>query len=120
MKVIVAGSREFNNYRLLRDTLDRLLAGLGDVEIVSGCARGADRLGERYAIERSHAIKRFPADWAEHGRAAGPIRNNEMAKYADMLVAFWDGKSKGTHHMIKAMRKAGKRVEVKMMNGETA
>ncbi len=103
MKVIIAGSRSFNNYSLLRQICDLELNR--DSEIVSGTANGADKLGEQYADEKGIRKKLFAADWTTHGKSAGYIRNEEMAKYADALIAFWDGKSKGTQHMIELARK---------------
>ena len=100
-KVIVAGSRDFDDYPLLCWKLDRLLAQkMGDVEIVCGKARGADSLGEQYAKERGIPVRYSPADWRTLGQSAGYQRNTQMAQYADALVAFWDGRSKGTKHMI--------------------
>lgn len=100
-KIIIAGGRDFSDYTLLKRKCDELILSAHEVEIVSGAARGADILGERYANENGIAIKRFPANWNLHGKAAGHIRNQEMAEYADCLIAFWDGKSKGTSSMIK-------------------
>ena len=75
-RVIVAGSRNFDDYGLLSDTLDKLLQNKGkDVVIVSGTARGADTLGEQYAAERGFQISRFPADWDRFGKSAGYRRN---------------------------------------------
>lgn len=103
-RLIVAGSRNFNNYELLKQKCDSLLSQkrlTHSIVIISGTARGADRLGERYAAERGYRIERFPADWDRNGIAAGPIRNTKMAAHADALVAFWDGKSRGTKDMIE-------------------
>jgi len=100
-KVIIAGGRDFDNYDLLKTSCDNILKWKKEVQIVSGRAVGADALGERYAIEKGFVIKIFPADWFSHGRAAGPMRNQEMADYADALIAFWDGKSTGTADMIR-------------------
>lgn len=100
MKVIVAGSRDFDDYESLKTYCDYILGNLTDIEIVSGTARGADKLGERYAEERGFPVTKFPADWNKHGKKAGPIRNEQMADYADALIAFWDGESRGTKHMI--------------------
>lgn len=100
MRVIIAGSRGFNDYHTLVSFCDSVLGGRDDVEIVSGGAKGADRLGERYANDMGYAVTVFPADWDNHGNSAGYRRNTKMAKYADMLIAFWDGKSRGTAHMI--------------------
>ena len=78
-----------------------------ELEIVSGTARGVDQLGERYALERGLKLKKFPANWDKYGRKAGYLRNKEMAEYARILIAFWDGKSKGTKHMIDLAQKYG-------------
>lgn len=106
-KVIVAGGREFNDYRLLCQTCDRMLSQkhqTHDIVIISGTARGADTLGERYAQERGYAVERFPADWEHAGKSAGFIRNRQMADVADALIAFWDRHSRGTAHMIDQAR----------------
>jgi len=96
MKTIIAGGREFNDY----DLLEQYCNTHSITEVVSGCARGADRLGERYANKHDIPITKFPADWDKWGKSAGYRRNAEMASYADSLIAFWDGVSKGTSHMI--------------------
>lgn len=107
-RLIVAGSRGFNNYELLKQKCDTLLSQkrlTHSIVIISGTARGADRLGERYAAERGYRVERFPADWERDGIAAGPIRNSQMAAHADALVAFWDGNSRGTKDMIERAEK---------------
>ena len=96
-RVIIAGSRNFDNYKLIVETCNNILPSY--VEVVSGTARGADKLGEKYAEEKGYPIKKFPADWTL-GKSAGYLRNKEMAKYATEAIVFWDGKSKGTKHMI--------------------
>lgn len=83
MKVIVAGSRGFNNYKLLKETLDSLINQYADISIVSGTARGADMMGERYANENGLQIHRFKPDWSI-GKKAGYLRNKDMAEFADM------------------------------------
>ena len=100
MKIIIAGGRDFKDYDLLCRKADYYLSRQTEIEIVSGTASGADKLGERYANERGYPIKRFPADWGGLGKKAGYIRNEEMAIYADALIAFWNERSKGTKHMI--------------------
>lgn len=97
MKVIVAGSRHIDDYELVRRAIQESRFDIS--EIVSGGARGVDQLGERYANEVGVPVKRFEADWSQHGKAAGPLRNAEMAQYADALVLVWDGKSKGSANM---------------------
>ena len=103
-KVIVAGGRDFNNYQLLKKTLDNLLSCKTDVEIVSGMAIGADSMAVKYARETGRHVAKFPAKWKTDGNSAGFKRNKVMAMYADACVCFWDGKSKGTAHMILIAR----------------
>lgn len=113
-KVIIAGGRDFNNYEGMSACLDRLLKNVSDkIEVVCGMARGADRLGERYAKEHGYKVIYMPADWDIDGRSAGFKRNVKMAEYADALVAFWDGKSSGTRHMIETAEKMGLDIRVK-------
>lgn len=100
MKVIIAGSRSFNSYETLKLKLTQLGLDTKQLTIISGCARGADMLGERWAREFGKELIRMPADWDRYGKSAGYIRNEEMAKIATHLVAFWDGSSRGTKHMI--------------------
>lgn len=109
-RVIVAGSRCFNDYDLLRKRLDYYFANITPV-IICGEARGADSLGRKYAEEHNCMIESYPADWTK-GKNAGYIRNEQMAKVADYLIAFWNGKSKGTEHMIKTMKEQNKPVKV--------
>jgi hypothetical protein len=104
-KVIVAGGRDFSDYELMKRKVLHFLQNMQAVEIVSGGANGADKLGERLANEIGWSFKVFPADWDLNGKSAGYIRNVEMAKYADACVCFWDGKSRGTEHMIKIAEK---------------
>lgn len=113
-KVIVAGGRNFNNYKGLSDSLDYLLKNINDdIQIVCGMARGADRLGEQYAKEHGYQVIYFPADWDLDGKSAGFKRNVKMAEYADALVAFWDGESKGTKHMIETAKEKGLDIRIK-------
>lgn len=115
MRVIIAGGRDFNDYDLMKRKLDALLANQTGVVIVSGaCPTGADKLGERYALERKLPVVQHPADWKQHGKSAGPRRNEQMAQNADALVAFWDGKSRGTKNMIDNAEKYGLKVRVVM------
>ena len=113
---LVVGSRTFENYELLVQKLDRLLANHApDIVIVSGGARGADALAKRYAEEKRYAYCEFPANWDKHGKTAGPIRNAEMHKFISRFpkrgaVAFWDGKSKGTASNFELAKKYGNRI----------
>jgi hypothetical protein len=105
MRVIVAGSRGFNDYHKLKKKLDSILKNQKDITIISGTASGADRLGERYAGENHHKLEEYPAMWDIFGKSAGYKRNEEMANVADACVVFWDGKSRGTKHMIDIAKK---------------
>lgn len=107
-RVIIAGSRYYFNYNKLVTKCDAILANkLNDpdceVIIVSGCARGADFLGERYAHKKHLKIEYHPPNWEKYGKSAGPIRNEEMAQNADALIAFpLEGvANKGTVDMIR-------------------
>lgn len=116
IRVIVAGGRDFTDYRLLCNTLNNLLSDkLKQVTIISGTAKGADSLGERFAKFNNVKLKQFPADWSI-GKRAGYIRNEQMAKYAaqgkGVLIAFWDNKSKGTKNMINIAKNYGLEVHI--------
>lgn len=105
MKVIIAGGRDFTNYALVETAVK--LSCFEISQVVSGKAKGADTLGEVWALANNVTVEAFPADWNQHGRSAGPIRNRQMAEYADALIAIWDGESKGTANMIQQARKLG-------------
>lgn len=125
MKLIIAGSRTVMKYSVVDTVVSQALAewaGTGVIveEVVSGTARGADLLGEEWARRHGIRIKRFPANWNAHGRAAGIIRNREMAEYADALVTVWDGSSPGTKNMIAEMRRRGKLVHVHVLEKASA
>ena len=111
-KVIIAGGRDFNDYDLLERYCNHILKNYDDVEIVSGGARGADSLGERYAIKYNKKIHKIIPDWDLHGKSAGYKRNAEMGNYADALIAFWDNESKGTKHMIDIANSLNLKVRV--------
>lgn len=104
MKLIIAGSRTINDIRLIVKAIHKFNL-INISEIVSGEARGVDRLGERYARLKGIKVKPFPADWDRYGKSAGYRRNAVMAKYADCLLPIWDGESKGTNHMIDLMKR---------------
>lgn len=103
---LIAGSRTFTDYSLLSSKLDRILSNQQEVVIVTGGARGADSLAERYAKERGYGLKVFNANWNKYGKSAGFKRNEKMWEYLTEVadaehrgcVCFWDGSSKGTAH----------------------
>ena len=108
MRFIIAGSRGITDINHLWRAIDHLPNGLGDISsIVSGGARGADKLGERLAKSRDIPLTVKPAEWDKYGKSAGYRRNAGMAEDADALIALWDGKSKGTTHMINLATEKG-------------
>ena len=84
-----------------------------NIVILSGCASGADAIGERYAKENGFKVEKYPADWKTYGRSAGPKRNKQMAEISDYVICFWDEKSKGTKTMIDYAIKCNKPVRIK-------
>lgn len=114
-KVIIAGSRNFNDYKLLKEQCNKYLRNKREtcnIVIVSGHAYGADSLGEKYAKDEGFSTEIYPAQWDTYGKRAGYLRNEQMAKVADVLIAFWDGESRGTKHMIDIMNKENKQIRV--------
>ena len=111
MKVIIAGTREVTNYKALLNAIEN--APFEITEVVSGCCRGVDQLGERWAKENGIPTKIFRANFFQYGKRAGPLRNKEMAEYADALIAIWDGKSNGTKDMINKMKRVKKPYKIK-------
>lgn len=110
-RLIVCGGKDFEDYSMLSEKLDDLLKRYEYVELVSGHAKGADTLAEIYANNNVIPIKVFPANWERYGKAAGPKRNREMLEYAmeahPVVLAFWNGKSRGTGNMLKQAKTAG-------------
>ena len=100
----VVGSRSFNDYNLLKNTLDKY-----DInKIISGGAKGADQLAERYAKENGIETLILKPDWKKYPRAAGIIRNKDIIGACTEVVAFWDGKSPGTKNSIGLAEEMGK------------
>ncbi|KKL53532.1 hypothetical protein LCGC14_2274470 [marine sediment metagenome] len=117
MKVIIAGSRTILDYQLVSAVISNTLSkhNIQITEVVSGCAGGVDSLGEQWALANGIKVEPFPADWddltvpnalirtnkygKEYNARAGFQRNEAMAQYADVLIAIWDGESRGTKHM---------------------
>lgn len=108
--VIIAGSRTLTDYAKVRSLILECDWVASIRVVISGTAPGVDRLGEQWAREYGKSIIRMPADWDTNGIAAGYIRNAAMAKAADGLIAIWDGRSRGTRHMIDLMNKENKPV----------
>ena len=121
-RVVIAGCRDYNNYDEAKAYIDFCLSNIreeNDIIIVSGCASGADALGERYAKENGFAIEKYPADWKTYGLSAGPRRNKQMAEICDYVICFWDEESKGTKSMIYYARKCKKPVKIRKIFKES-
>lgn len=126
MKIAIVGGRDFNNYDLLKTEVSKLILDTSDVEIVSGGAKGADALAERFAKEFNYPIKIFKAEWDKidvgkvyikynkygkpYNALAGFIRNRKLVEYSDVVIAFWDFSSHGTMNTLEIVRELNKRV----------
>lgn len=110
MRTIIAGSRNVSNFKDIQDAVE--FSGFRITTVLSGGANGADSLGEEWAAEELLPLEVYPADWERYGRGAGFKRNALMASKADALIAVWDGKSHGTHHMIQIANNMGLKVFV--------
>ena len=111
MNVIIAGSRTIVDRRVVWNAIEQ--SGFDISTILCGMADGVDLKGLSYGINNEIEVKKYPADWKNKGKQAGILRNIEMAKNADALIAVWDGKSIGTKHMIETALKHGLKLFVK-------
>ena len=114
-RVVIAGGREFSDYKYLCERMDAMLVRVQQefkIVVLCGKARGADTLGEQYAKARGYEVNYYPADWNRYGRSAGHIRNSWMARDADAVVVFWDGKSIGSKDMICRTKESNKPLRV--------
>ena len=122
MKIAVVGSREFKDIKFERNViLKELIFAIPDIEenpnapdpiLISGGARGIDTLAEEVAKSQRIETKIFPAEWNKYGKGAGFIRNELIIKEADRVIAFWDGRSKGTKHSINIAILAHKPIDI--------
>lgn len=108
MKIAIIGGRDFDDYELMVNTLKPHIDIITCV--VSGGAKGADSLGEKWAIENNKETLIHLPDWKTYGKSAGFVRNKEIIRDADKVFAFWDGKSKGTENSIQIAKKTKKEV----------
>ena len=121
-KLIIAGGRDFIPSTEDLEKIDLAISHYynisemehlnGGLEMVSGLATGADQIPFYYKAWHGVPVKEFKADWNLHGKKAGILRNIEMAKYSDALIIFWNGRSKGSKHMIDIAKKEGLKVKV--------
>ena len=128
LRIIIAGTRTYNDYSALCDAVDGIISEFlmscpgCKVTIISGHASGADVMGERYAHENGYDLKVFPAEWKLYGKMAGPVRNRQMLNYAKegfpLVIAFWDGRSRGTKNMIEISKDSNVAVYVYEIGAE--
>ena len=116
MKLAIVGTRSFTNYEAFVREVERILSErkLTPTVIVSGGAKGADTLAERYAKDKSLALEVYKPDWKHKG--AGKERNKRIVESADFMIAFWDFESRGTQHTITLWRKTLKPFEIVNIN----
>lgn len=112
IRLAIVGGREFNDYDLLKTSIAQLQQSRTILQVVSGGAKGADSLGERWADENGIPKKIFPAQWDKYGKRAGFLRNKDIVANCDEVIAFWDGRSRGTADTIATARAQGKKVTI--------
>ena len=112
MNLAIIGSRDFDNYYLLETRINFIINQYDIDCIISGGARGADLLGKRYAKENNINYIEYKPDWDKFGKAAGVIRNKDIINTSDIVIAFWDGKSKGTKNSIDIAKKQNKKIYI--------
>lgn len=113
MQLIIAGSRGITDLVMVFEKLDAITATVTEeITVISGGARGVDRLGETWAISRGHSLRVMRAEWDRYGKSAGYRRNQQMAQEGTHLIAIWDGQSRGTRHMIDIAREHGLEVRI--------
>ncbi len=120
-KIAIGGCRNFHNYTFFKKYVDIYLSDIkctGDIAIISGHCSGTDVLAERYARENNYPLEIYPAQWQKFGRSAGPKRNEIMVKNCDYVIAFWDGKSRGTKNLIDNALKYNKLLKIKRIDIE--
>ena len=110
MRTIIAGSRNITDYNVLLQAIQECPFSIST--ILSGTARGVDKMGERFAVEQKIPLEKYPADWNKYGKSAGYKRNELMAEKAEALLSIWDGKSKGTKNMINIAKIKGLKVYI--------
>lgn len=118
-RIIVAGSRNYHNYQEAESYINFCICRIRkeyNLVFVSGGCRGADALGERYAISNGYAVERHPAKWQLYGKAAGPIRNRTMIMSADYVICFWDYQSRGTASLIEYAKEFNKPIRIKKIS----
>lgn len=113
MKISIIGSRSFDDEQLFKETLQSLISGIDSpITIISGGAKGADSFAADFAIMNNYLLVIYKPDWRKHGKAAGVIRNTQIVSESDIVIAFWDGESKGTLDSINKAKKMNKELHI--------
>lgn len=115
-RIVIAGCRNYENYSEAKKFIDICISNIkkeNEIIILSGGCSGADKIGERYALENGYKIELYKAEWNKYGRSAGPKRNEVMAKKCNYVILFWDGKSRGTKSMLEYAKRENKPVRIK-------
>lgn len=108
VRLLICGSRGFDDAGLMSTKLSAIVSAVKEpITVLSGCARGADQLGELWAADRGYPIDMYPVDWDRSRHAAGLRCNQEMIDSATHVVAFWDGLSRGTERVINLAKTKG-------------
>jgi len=115
IRITIGGYRKYNDYDVFCKNVDAYISetGADEITILSGHCSGVDMMAERYAAEKGYCLEVYPAEWRKYGKAAGPIRNRRMVEKSDMVIAFWNGSSKGTRNLIKCAEMLKKPVKIK-------
>ena len=116
MKITIGGCRDFEDYAVFSKFVGECIKNINPQDkiiILSGHCKGVDMMAERYASEMGYEIEIHAADWKRYGRAAGPKRNLEMVENSDVVIAFWDNKSKGTGSLVGSAKRKGVPVYIK-------
>ena len=111
ISVAIVGSRDFNNYELFKSRINKIIKDKNIEQLISGGANGADKLAEKYALENNYQIKIIKPDWKK-GRWAGLERNTIIIEQSDIVIAFWNGISRGTFHVINKTEQLNKRLYI--------
>jgi len=119
MRIIIAGSRTITDYdkvdQSMLDAIGSNFVGLDIEVILCGCAKGVDSLGEQWAQRHGIQVEYYPAEWDKYGKSAGYRRNVRMAEHADALILVWDGKSKGSKHMLNIAKEQNLKIFEKII-----
>ena len=110
MKIAIIGSRNYTDYKKLESVLDEFFSNIENFSIISGGAHGVDTLAKIWSQKNNIKYKEIKPDYLRYKRAAPLIRNKDIVFEADNIIAFWDGKSRGTKFTIDYAKKINKKV----------